>query len=78
MSTEGTRGTICRVNGKASRETQMRLKHALDRLGREPRRRERRLGERRCAALVLLPVGEERRSYGDRRRAERRASEFVP
>ncbi|MBV8333239.1 MAG: hypothetical protein JO192_10920 [Candidatus Eremiobacteraeota bacterium] len=61
------------MNGKTSRETQHRLEHALARLRREPRARERRIGERRRAALVLLPAGIERRSYSDRRSAERRA-----
>jgi hypothetical protein len=59
------------VNGR-SYETVQRLKHALARLKRDPRTRERRMGERRKAALMLLPLGEERRSYADRRRYDRR------
>jgi hypothetical protein len=62
------------VNGK-SRETIERLKHALTRLKRDPRcNGDRRQAERRRAALVLLPAGQERRSYAERRRFERRAA----
>ena len=62
------------MNGK-SRETIERLKHALSRLKRDPRTGgERRMAERRKAALVLLPAGQERRSYAERRRFERRAA----
>jgi uncharacterized membrane protein len=61
------------MNGK-SRETIQRLKHALERLQRDPRNGDRRVAERRVAALVLLPVGQERRSYADRRRLERRTA----
>jgi hypothetical protein len=59
------------VNGK-SPDTIARLKHALARLQRDPRTRERRLGERRKASLLLWEPGLERRSYSDRRRFERR------
>ena len=61
------------MNGK-SHETIRRLKHALARLKRDPRITERRSGERRVAALVLLPMGQERRSYADRRRFDRRVA----
>jgi hypothetical protein len=61
------------VNGR-SNETIERLKHALARLNRDPRIGERRKAERRKAALVLLPPGEERRSYAERRRFERRVA----
>jgi hypothetical protein len=61
------------VNGN-SYETIQRLKHALARLHRDPRNGERRMFERRRAALLLLPIGSERRSYADRRRLERRGS----
>jgi hypothetical protein len=62
------------MNGKAGRETRKRLEHALARLHADPRQRERRIGERRRAALVLLPMHEERRSYADRRRLDRRSA----
>ncbi len=62
------------VNGYSQQTVERGLEHPLARLDWNPRKRARRKSERRKAALVLLPMGAERRSYAERRRFERRAA----